>query len=1054
MSNKKKIKEQNKPEGKLTVIARSFNENVFPKEEIVQKISLGLKDCFDFSGINIFLLDPVSHEIEASYPDNAWPISNLEKDWLITRTKNLIGDADNESIDYSYVENRKTNLFCDKELLKRDRADYDYDCNDMLYHVLVSEEEVIFGFIQINNWQKKQRLNSDPNFQKKVSNIRTFLTEAVYALDNLYIHQKIEDLVSDKKELKQRIKKDEEDLKRRLLELSVLYETSNLLGYSLDYNQIVSLIMQALYKVLHYDVCSILLLDFAPSGEIITRINKPIKEDLTKDIQSNIIAAIMPFIKRMITAEDIRINIQKNYKDEDKIDEFKEMKSFANIPLIFREDVIGMLNVCSNSTNAFSRNEMTFLHTLANQLSSHLGRLKIVKDLERSKIKSLIQSMTEGVIMMDENNQLEIINHAACQLLELNDNTSSEEIFKILKEMNLDTTYDNSLKQGKTFIDKAVIYKEKSFSVNVSPVTDSDKNRLGTVLVLRDFTELQKINRIKTQRLETIAKVNLIIKSISDLKNLLSVLMEVILNVANADTGSIQLNISKKLLTQVHSNFPDKIRDQYKFKTGQTISEYVAKTKELCFIEDYINNKIVDNSPKILIDWYIAIPIMVKNGLLGIINIARKHSSQKQIVTQDDLNTLSTITTLSGTAIQNAIMYQETLHRQRLNQELKVANAIQNKLLPQKLPDFDRIHFGALSMPAREIGGDFYDFFPLKGGKIGIAIADIVGKGVPAGLFMAMLKSILHTNITSIESPKKAMEKINKILYKDPVVNKFIPLFYAILDPKKATLKYCNAGHEPAIVLSQGTFLALDTEGLPLGALEKSDYEEKIVTLSEADVVLFFTDGIVDARNKAGKRFGYEQLQTIIKKYAKLNSQALVNKIYAHVTKYIKNEEHLDDITLVVLKSDKSKKVDLKKISPIKVKKIRVNSSKQNIKKVRKEVNLIAQDMGFSSSDTFNLKLAVNEAQANIIEHAYQGSDKGDILFYFYIYSDRLEIIVKDFGMGTKPIPIKDENHLDELEGSGLGVYLIKTLVDNVEYKRIEKVGTELKLIKYLIKEG
>ena len=114
------------------------------------------------------------------------------------------------------------------------------------------------------------------------------------------------------------------------------------------------------------------------------------------------------------------------------------------------------------------------------------------------------------------------------------------------------------------------------------------------VLVLRDFTELQKINRIKTQRLETIAKVNLIIKSISDLKNLLSVLMEVILNVANADTGSIQLNISKKLLTQVHSNFPDKIRDQYKFKTGQTISEYVAKTKELCFIEDYINNKIVD----------------------------------------------------------------------------------------------------------------------------------------------------------------------------------------------------------------------------------------------------------------------------------------------------------------------------------------------------------------------------------------------------------------------------------------------------------------------------
>ncbi|MGE4170419.1 MAG: SpoIIE family protein phosphatase [Candidatus Margulisiibacteriota bacterium] len=1031
----------------LQAISSSLQDKVWSKEEIIEKCHQGLVGQFGFSGVNVYLLNPSSGEIESTYPSHPWPMPRSEKDWLMRRTKDLLIQTQGESAQYIYIANRKQFLYTDKQQLAADQAYYATPCQDGLYIVLISEEEIILGFIFINDWGGKGNLDGRPRFEREIQEILDFVSNIVVALDNLLIHQKIESLMSDKRELKQRIQKDEEDLKQRILELTVLYDTSNALGYTFHHQDVVSLVTEALNKVLHFDLCSIFLLDFQPGGEIISRVNRPVKASFIKTMQSNMISAIAPFIKTGIDAKKVRVRTDALYGRGIKQPEVQEMKSFANVPLIFKEEVIGILNVCCVMAGAFGRNEMTFVHTMANQLASHLGRLKLVKRIEKSKIDSLVKSMTEGVIMFDDNRHLEIMNPSAMELLQVDaEDLTAESLFDILTVMGLGKVVRQAFRKKQPVLNKECLYKNKMISVNVNPVLDAEQNHIGMMLVLRDITELHNTNRIKVQRLEVISRVHLILKTMTDLNTLLPVLMEFILQVAGAEVGSIQLKTGKTHLTKVHSNFPDKIRREYMFKSGETISEHVARTNEPCYLENFLHNPLVDSHVRVLIDAYLCIPIVVKDTVIGIINIIHKQGQQRKL-NQDDIETLTTITSLSGTAIHNAILYQETLKKQRLDQELQVANDIQNKLLPSELPKVPNVQFGAISVPAREIGGDYYDFFPLESGKIGIVMADIVGKGVPAGLFMAMLKSILYTHVLRIDSPKLALMQLNKLLYKDPVINKFVPLFYAVLDPKTLKLTYCNAGHEPAMILLDGRIQELDTHGFPLGAFEDPDYEEKELQLKHQDMVVLFTDGLVEARDHKGNDFGRERLGALVSKHRAYSASKLVDTLYQHAKRFFKTTTQHDDLTLVVLKVNKrsgSSGVVLKSHE------FRVSSSKKNIKRVRQEVAAVTQEAGFSDTDAYNIQLAVNEAQANVIEHAYNGSEHGDIVFKFLLYADRLDIVIKDFGPGINQKSIKGEEHLEELEGSGLGVFLIKTMMDKVHYRRSSKIGTELVLTKFL----
>jgi sigma-B regulation protein RsbU (phosphoserine phosphatase) len=1036
------------PSSALKKVSAHLKKALLTEHDIVNSIALGLNICFPETHISIEMLPSPffkTGHLHASKDLRVLP--EKEKTNLIKQIKTNRLKKTKTGCGHLYIPNREKSSFTDKSELKKSQKIFQTKCLDILYILLHSDEEGLLGIVTVHHWSQNENLKkSIPQFSTKLSQAKQFCTQAVLAFENLAIHQKIETLVSNKHLLQEKIEKDEKSLKHHISELTALYELSNMLSHSLNYHQLITLMFESIQKVFKFDLGMILLIDIGKFGEVITRVNSPIENKLIQSMQSNIIQASSVFTQTTPTPHKIRITTEKHYKTQPQAKKLP-LKGFANVPLVFKEEILGMLTLGSSEKTSFDKEDLTFLLTLANQLSSHLGRLKLIKNLEQSKIESLIQSMTEGILMIDPKQEVEIVNPIALELLSLpaREKPSFETLESKLSELKILPLYIQVLKDKKPVLNHEIRFKNQVLLASIAPVTDAEKQTLGTVIVLRDFTEIHKINRIKSQRLEIMSQVNMIIRSITDLDNLLTVVMDFILNVTHTDMGSIMLKQGNEYITKVHSNFPDKVNRFYHFKNGETISEYVIRTRQVLFIEDYLENPNIAPNPKVSIDYYLGIPILIKDELIGMINIVQKYHQTDFVLTPDDIKTLEVITTLIGTAIHNALLYQKTIEKQKIDQELKVAMDIQSKLLPQSVPNLENIDIAAISVPAREIGGDYYDFFELEQGKIGILIADIVGKGVPAGLFMAMLKSILHAHLPSISSPKKAMDKMNALLYRDPVMKKFVPSFYGILDPKTHKFQYCNAGHEPPLWLSKNKIVPLDTPGIPLGGLEKSSYKEKSISLKQNDIIMLFTDGIVESRNSRGKDLGGTLVRHWIKKYQEATAEEIVKNIHQNIINYAHDTHQHDDLTLVAIKL-----CTVAHEKPIKTEKATVNSAKSHIRTIREIAFTLAKEMGFSAETAADIKLAVNEAHSNVIEHTYNNQESGEIAFRFIVYKDRLEIIIKDFAPGTDQRTIKKKEDLDSLEGSGLGVFLIDTIMDEVNTIRDQGVGTELHMIKYL----
>ena len=879
----------------------------------------------------------------------------------------------------------------------------------------------------------------------------------------------IQNITHENDELREQIKKDKENLRHRILELSVLYDTSNSLSYSLNYEEIVKIIMDALYKVLDFEVCAILLVDFNSGTELITRLSCALPEEIILTVQNNVIAALTPFIGKPLERKDIIFNTLRQFDNEPRnrlvestetSDAPEQIKSFFNVPLIFKNQVLGIINVCSTQRHAFNQDEVTFLYTMANQLSSTLGRLKLIIASEKSKISTMIESMSDGIIMTDENNQLSVINPAAKRLLGFSSeqNVTSRDLHECFNQINLFGVFNEVYSSLKSIFNRDAIVAERFLSASLAPVTDLNKKLVGVVTVIRDITEMKKADKIKTDRLASIHESRKIISSIHNLDKLLDETLDFLIRVSGAEHCSILLKEENfdRYKCAAHRKLPEKVRKTFRYATGETIMEQALRSMETVFIKDFDKNPKIDTeAAKIPIHTYICIPLLVKTGVMGVINLLIKitETSTRTTMNEDELDTLETIAGLMGSAIENATLYQQTLKQQQTHQELKIATDIQAKLLPEKLPELSNYTFGAISVSARAVGGDYYDAFMLSNGDVGLLICDIVGKGVPAALVMVMIKSIFITYAHMIPSPLDLFDRVNKVLCNDLTVDKYVPLFYAVLDPKTNRLRYSNAGHEPAYLYQAATdsFLKLDTEGFPVGAMEDTVFEEKQLQLAQDDIFVMFTDGIIEARNKAGEEYKLSRLQDTIRSHREKPAKRLVDEIYISVLNFSEDTPQHDDLTLLIAKAGNN---EVDSDSYLAVKELRVMSGHENVKKVRDQIQRICEQLGFKSGMIHDIKLAVNEAHANIIEHAYGGKPNGEIIFRFFIFRDRLEVLIKDFGKTASYDTIRTDHDMEGLEGSGLGVYLIRELMDDVEYKISPKVGTEVTLTKYLSAEA
>ena len=248
--------------------------------------------------------------------------------------------------------------------------------------------------------------------------------------------------------------------------------------------------------------------------------------------------------------------------------------------------------------------------------------------------------------------------------------------------------------------------------------------------------------------------------------------------------------------------------------------------------------------------------------------------------------------------------YSAELERKRY--ELKMAHDIQQSFLPDAIPDLPGFELAAQNIPAKEVGGDFYDFIPISRGKIGLTIADVSGKGVPAALFMALSRTIVRAKATRSSGVREVIRDANSLIMADAKSGMFVTLFYAVLDLSERTLTYVRAGHNPPVIFKAKTrtLMRLDAKGIALGAIADIELEERKIILDGGDTVVFYTDGVTEAINKSKEQFGEERLITTIKMNHELSANDMMEKIKGEMLAFCGDEPQFDDITLMVLKAE------------------------------------------------------------------------------------------------------------------------------------------------------
>ena len=262
---------------------------------------------------------------------------------------------------------------------------------------------------------------------------------------------------------------------------------------------------------------------------------------------------------------------------------------------------------------------------------------------------------------------------------------------------------------------------------------------------------------------------------------------------------------------------------------------------------------------------------------------------------------LETLATEAAVAIENARLYRETMEKARMEQEMRIAAEIQQALLPKAARAGTYFRAAAASLPCRSIGGDFYDYVELNNGSLGFALGDVAGKGPPAALLSAMMQGIFAAQAATSDAPSKTLTRVNLALYRRGIESRFVTLMYGVLDPD-GQMVYCNAGHNPPLIVGKSGVRRLERGGPIVGLFEGATYEEETVHLSSGDWLIIFSDGISEAMSATGDEYGEARIIECIERNASLDPTRLLEALFSDVRDFTHGAAQSDDITAMVLR--------------------------------------------------------------------------------------------------------------------------------------------------------
>src|SRR5438105_9422296 len=294
-------------------------------------------------------------------------------------------------------------------------------------------------------------------------------------------------------------------------------------------------------------------------------------------------------------------------------------------------------------------------------------------------------------------------------------------------------------------------------------------------------------------------------------------------------------------------------------------------------------------------------PIISNNEVIGVFDL---ESDELNAYTKDDLDVLMMLSSQVAIIIEKVMLHEQAIEKQRLETQLEVARQVQLQLLPPRDPQLEGFDISAYNFPTEEVSGDYYDWTRLFEDQIGIVIADVSGKGVPAALLMAFLRASLRAASHIGYAPHISMSKVNYLLWESIERNQFVTAFYGILDATNRTLAYSNAGHNPPLLIdADGKTRFEERGGVPLGMFRDSRYYEYYATIEPGQMLVLYTDGVTEAMNPSGEEYGGQRLVAAALRGRHLSARELIDFIHRDVIDWTGGRGAHDDVTFFIIKA-------------------------------------------------------------------------------------------------------------------------------------------------------
>lgn len=412
--------------------------------------------------------------------------------------------------------------------------------------------------------------------------------------------------------------------------------------------------------------------------------------------------------------------------------------------------------------------------------------------------------------------------------------------------------------------------------------------------------------RQRVRELSALHKVSTLVSAQRDLKQVLDAAARSVAEVMDVKGSVIRL-IDRKQDNALVARAIYSLSDDYINKPTIRLDEsdiYRTALEGKCV---YVENMATD--PRVLFPGNAVREGLVSMLCVGIIHqgkavgVLQLFTGEVRRFTRFETNLVHSITHLLATAIENARLDQARLENQRMLRQLQLAADVQRRLLPAARPHMPPLDVAARYVPSYELGGDFYDFINLDG-HLGIAMGDVVGKGVAASLLMASVRASLRAYAQDLYDLDEVISRVNHALCHDTLDNEFATLWYGVFDPVSLRVTFCNAGHELPLLLRDGEIYPLDTGGMIVGIDPHQRYDKALWDLKPGDAILLYTDGLVDAFNEEGERFGRKRIENALREAGDRPAKELLSHVLTRMRQFSGSRRSVDDTTLVALRVD------------------------------------------------------------------------------------------------------------------------------------------------------